>query len=183
VELAETAEKAGFDIFWYCQDLFKRDAWIVLTAAAMSTERIGLGTAIVNPYTSHVSEIAMRAATLQELSGGRFHLGIGVGAPETLEWAGIHVSRPVAGLVQAVKELKRLFSNELDVTREKAFLRFDYGRYNIPIYIGGQGKRLAHLMGSWVTAAYHSSSPLKPRAGFFTGSVKGPKRFQEMFQV
>jgi 5,10-methylenetetrahydromethanopterin reductase len=147
VELAETAEKAGFDIFWYCQDLFKRDAWIVLSAAAMSTERIGLGTAIVNPYTSHVSEIAMRAATLQELSGGRFHLGIGVGAPETLEWAGIHVSKPVTGLVQAVKELKLLFSNELDGTREKAFLRFDYGRYNIPIYIGGQGKRLAHLMG------------------------------------
>jgi len=148
VELAETAEEAGFDIFWYCEDLFKRDAWIVLTAAAMSTERIGLGTAIVNPYTSHVSEIAMRAATLQELSGGRFHLGIGVGAPETLEWAGIHVSKPVAGLVQAVKELKQLFSNELADIREKAILRFDYGGYKIPIYIGGQGKRLAHLMGT-----------------------------------
>ena len=147
VELAETAEEAGFDIFWYCEDLFKRDAWIVLSAAAMSTERIGLGTAIVNPYTSHVSEIAMRAATLQELSGGRFHLGIGVGAPETLEWAGIHVNKPVAGLVQAVKELRQLFTHELTDMGEKAVLRFDYGRHNIPIYIGGQGKRLAHLMG------------------------------------
>jgi 5,10-methylenetetrahydromethanopterin reductase len=182
VELAETAEEAGFDIFWYCEDLFKRDAWIVLSAA-MSTERIGLGTAIVNPYTSHVSEIAMRAATLQELSGGRFHLGIGVGAPETLGWAGIHVSKPVAGLVQAVKELRQLFSKELADMGEKAVPRFDYGRYNIPIYIGGQGKRLAHLMGELGDGGLPLLVPLKPWVSFFTGSVRVLKRCQGMFQV
>ncbi len=148
VELSVLAEGAGFDVFWYCEDLFKRDGWIVLTAAAEATEKLGLGTSIVNPYTSHIAEIAMRAATLQELSGGRFHLGIGVGAPETLKWAGVHVERPVAGLVEAVKRLRLLLTGQHLESSPKAFLRFDYGGQAVPIYIGGQGRKLAYLMGA-----------------------------------
>lgn len=110
MELAQLAEEVGFDVFWYCEDLFKRDAWIVLTAVAEATERMRLGTAIVNPYASHFSELAMRAATLQELSGGRFILGIGPGAPETLAWAGVHVSKPIQGLVKAVTQLRELLN-------------------------------------------------------------------------
>src|SRR5579862_3269047 len=82
VELARLAEQAGFDVIWYCHDLFLRDAWVTLTAVAAATSRIQLGTCIVNPFTDDPAEIAMHAATLQEYSEGRFILGIGPGEPK-----------------------------------------------------------------------------------------------------
>ena len=76
VALAQAAEAAGFDQFWVSNDLFLRSVPVILTAVAQATERIEIGTCVVNPYTMHPAEIAMLAATLDELSGGRFNLGI-----------------------------------------------------------------------------------------------------------
>ncbi|MDW8063597.1 MAG: LLM class flavin-dependent oxidoreductase [Candidatus Caldarchaeum sp.] len=143
VKHASQAEEAGFSVFWYCQDLFKRDAWIALSAAARSTSKIKLGTSIVNPYSSSIVEIAMRAATMQELSDGRFLLGIGPGAPETLRWAGIQVEKPVAGLAEAVKNLRKLLTEN---NRNTFGLKFNLP-HPVPIYVGGQGTRVAKLMG------------------------------------
>ncbi|HET7036011.1 MAG TPA: LLM class flavin-dependent oxidoreductase, partial [Thermomicrobiaceae bacterium] len=70
VQLARLAEEAGFDQFWVSHDLFLRSAPAILAAAAQATERIALGTCVLNPYTLHPAEIAMTAATLDELSGG-----------------------------------------------------------------------------------------------------------------
>ncbi len=81
VRWAVLAESLGFDNFWYCHDLMKRDAWVTLTAVAAATSRIRVGTCIVNPFTSSPAEIAMHAASLQEYSEGRFVLGIGPGDP------------------------------------------------------------------------------------------------------
>jgi alkanesulfonate monooxygenase SsuD/methylene tetrahydromethanopterin reductase-like flavin-dependent oxidoreductase (luciferase family) len=61
-------------------DLFLRSVWVILSHAATVTRRIQLGTCIVNPHTLHPAEIAMAAATLDDLSGGRFNLGISSGA-------------------------------------------------------------------------------------------------------
>ena len=72
VALARAAEAAGFDQFWVSHDLFLRSSAVILTAVAGATERIGIGTCILNPYTIHPAEIAMFAATLDEWSGGRF---------------------------------------------------------------------------------------------------------------
>ncbi|MDX2141018.1 MAG: LLM class flavin-dependent oxidoreductase, partial [Chloroflexota bacterium] len=84
VRLAQAAEAAGFDQFWVSDDLFLRSAPVILTAVALATTRIEIGTCIVNPYTLHPGEMAMMAATLDEVSGGRFNLGISSGAPEFL---------------------------------------------------------------------------------------------------
>src|SRR5256884_198345 len=78
--LAEAAERAGFDQLWVSNDLFLRSAPVLAGALAARTGRIGLGIAIMNPYSVHVSELAMAAATVQEVSGGRFLLGLGAGA-------------------------------------------------------------------------------------------------------
>jgi len=86
VKLAVLAERHGLECVWYCQDLFQRDAWVFLTAAATHTKRIDLGTGVVNPYTVNPAELAMHAATLDEYSGGRVRLGISVGAVEFLRW-------------------------------------------------------------------------------------------------
>ena len=62
---------------------------MLLAAAATATSRIMLGTGILNPYSAHPVELAMHAATLQELSGGRALLGLAAGAAEFLQLAGI----------------------------------------------------------------------------------------------
>src|SRR5215211_6012139 len=100
--LARAAEAAGFDQFWVSDDLFLRSAWVILSAVAQATERIRLGTCIVNPYTMHVSELAMAAATLDELSGRRFLLGLAAGAADFLGWVGIEQEHPRAAVAESI---------------------------------------------------------------------------------
>ena len=97
VALAQAAEAAGFDQFWVSNDLFLRSVPVILTAVAQATERIEIGTCVVNPYTMHPAEIAMLAATLDEVSGGRFNLGIAAGGSELLKWVNIAHERPLGG--------------------------------------------------------------------------------------
>jgi len=151
--LARAAEAAGFDQFWVSDDLFLRSAWVVLSAVAQATERIGLGTCIVNPYTMHVSEIAMAAATLDELSGGRFLLGLSAGAADFLGWVGIEQERPLAAVTESVAVLRRLLSGErasfdgrfLRGWTDQAYMRFP--TRPIPIYIGALGPRMLEATG------------------------------------
>ena len=94
VALAQAAEAAGFDQFWVSNDLFLRSAPVILAAVAGATSRIELGSCILNPYTIHPSEIAMLAATLDELSGNRFNLGLAAGAADFLAWVGLPIPAP-----------------------------------------------------------------------------------------
>ena len=96
VELARLAESLEFDQIWVSNDLFFRAAPVLLAAAAAATSRIALGTCVLNPYSLHPAEIAMTAVTLQELSGGRFLLGLAAGAEDFLGWAGIDRRRSAA---------------------------------------------------------------------------------------
>ena len=153
VRWAQLAEDLGFDDFWYCQDLMKRDAWVALTAVAAATKTIRVGTCIVNPFTSSPAEIGMGAATLQEFSAGRFVLGIGPGDPPYQGWVGLRQSQPRTGLAEAVTILRRLFCGEQVDFEGSVFqwrgakLRMPIPAQPIPIYIGGQGPRVLELMG------------------------------------
>lgn len=155
VRLTVLAERQGLECVWYCQDLFKRDAWVFLTAAATNTERIDLGTGIVNPYTVNPAELAMHAATLDEYSGGRFRLGISVGAVEFLRWVGLEAQRPITAMRESVELIRRLMRGEhvehdgrifRGWTRE-AYMRFKPLRDKIPIYLGAQRRRMLQLIG------------------------------------
>lgn len=155
VRRAQLAEALGFDDIWYCHDLMKRDAWVALAAIAGATSRARIGTAIANPFTSSPAELAMRAATLQELSEGRFVLGIGPGDPPYLGWVGLRQERPRAGLAEAVAIIRALLSGQpipdgLQVYHgwdRSARLRMPLPATPVPIYIGGQGPRVLELMG------------------------------------
>jgi len=155
VRWAQLAESVGFDDFWYCQDLMQRDAWVALTAVAAATRRIRIGTAIANPFSASPAELAMRAATLQEFSNGRFVLGIGPGDPPTLDWAGLRQAKPLTGLREAVRLLRALLGGEeasLDGEvfrgwKSGARLRFPMPQPPVPIYIGGQGPRVLEFAG------------------------------------
>ena len=99
--LARAAEAAGFDQFWVSDDLFLYGVWPILASCATVTERIQLGTCIVNPYTMHPAEMAMQAIALDELSGGRALLGIGAGAGDFLGWVGLPQERPLTRMLDA----------------------------------------------------------------------------------
>ena len=155
VRWVQLAEAVGFDDFWYCQDLLQRDAWVVLTAAASATRRIRIGTAIANPFSSSPAEIAMRAASLQEHSEGRFVLGLGPGDPPYLDWIGLRQARPLTGLREAVRLIRALLRGEDAAFGGAVFqgwkpgtrLKFPLPVTPIPIYIGGQGPRVTEFMG------------------------------------
>jgi len=108
VGLAQAAERAGFDQFWVSNDLFLRSAPIILSAVVAATERIQIGTCILNPYTMNPSEIAMLAATLDELSGCRFNLGLAAGAADFLKWVGIPQVKPLAAMRETIAAIRAL---------------------------------------------------------------------------
>jgi 5,10-methylenetetrahydromethanopterin reductase len=154
-ELARRAEQAGFDAFWVSDDLFLRSVWVILAAAARATERIQLGTCVVNPFTQHPAEIAMAAATLDELSGGRALLGISSGADDFLSWVGLRAERPLTAVSETIAALRRLFDGDrchpegefLSGWTDAAYLRFSAPR-RIPIYVGAMSPRMLALIGS-----------------------------------
>jgi alkanesulfonate monooxygenase SsuD/methylene tetrahydromethanopterin reductase-like flavin-dependent oxidoreductase (luciferase family) len=85
-DLAKTAEEAGWDGFFVWEPVWGVDAWVALTAAAMRTERIRLGTMLTPLSRMRPWKLASETATLDNLSGGRVILSVGLGAIET-GWA------------------------------------------------------------------------------------------------
>ena len=153
VELAQLAEAQGFDQFWVSGDLFFRSAPVILTAIALNTNRIGIGSCVLNPYTMNPAEIAMLAATLDEASNGRFLLGISAGAAEFLGWIGLRHHKPLGALRESVSAIRRLLNGERAACdgefltwSDDAYLRFAVKR-DIPIYIGGMGPKMLALAG------------------------------------
>ena len=147
VAMARLAEAAGFDQFWVSHDLFWRSSAVILTAVALATERIELGTCILNPYTQHPSEIAMLAASLDEVSGGRFNLGISAGAEEFMRWVGIDYDRPWTTTRDAILAINAVMIGEqAEGWGPEAHLRFGE-RKHIPVYLGATSPRMLGLAG------------------------------------
>ncbi|HEY3291495.1 MAG TPA: LLM class flavin-dependent oxidoreductase [Anaerolineae bacterium] len=82
-DFASEAERAGWDGFFVWEPVWGVDAWISLTAAAMRTERIRLGTMISPLSRMRPWKLASEAATLDNLTGGRVILSVGLGAVDT----------------------------------------------------------------------------------------------------
>ena len=153
VRLAQRAEAAGFDQFWVSNDLFLRSCPVILSAVATATRTIEIGTCIVNPYTLNPAEIAMLAATLDELSGGRFNLGISAGSGDFLAWVGIDANQPRTAVVESVQAIRRLLAGERAAVEGKflhwtdeTYLRFPVQR-RIPIYIGAMSPKMLGEIG------------------------------------
>jgi F420-dependent oxidoreductase-like protein len=96
---AQAAERLGYESIWTSQLPDARDASLVLAAYAAATKRIGLGSGVLPIYTRHPTAMAQMAATLDEMSGGRFILGIGISHKVTVEsmW-GMHLDSPLTAM-------------------------------------------------------------------------------------
>ncbi|RIK40128.1 MAG: 5,10-methylene tetrahydromethanopterin reductase [Chloroflexi bacterium] len=154
VTLAQTAEAVGFDQFWLSNDLFLRSALVILPLIAQATRRIQIGSGILNPYTVHPAELAMFAATMDEVSGNRFNLGLAAGAADFLKWVGIEQTAPLALLAETVDAIRRLQAGERVAIQGQA-LRWGGEAYlraaaprRTPIYIGALGPRMLALAGA-----------------------------------
>lgn len=153
IALAQAAEVAGFDQFWVSNDLFLRSDIPILTAVALATERIHVGTGILNPYTIHPAEMAMLAATMDEISGNRFLLGIAAGAGDFLDWVGLEQTSPLAAMRETIQAVRGLLAGERVALNgrflrwnEEAYLRFAAPRVT-PIYLGAMGPKMLALAG------------------------------------
>lgn len=153
VELAVAAEAAGFESFWTNEDI-GFDSIAVLAAASQHTRDISLGTAIVNVYNRSAMQLAMAAATLDQLSSGRLILGLSVGHhPWNDLGHGIPVERPLGRLREYVDFLRKATSG-LPFTHDgRTFagvdtqLHFDPVRPRIPIHVAGERPRIIALAG------------------------------------
>ena len=106
VELAQRAEAAGFDSV-YTVEFFNRNGLVRLGAISQATDRIRLGSAIANTFTRTPPLIGSAALDIDELSGGRFVLGLGSGTRRmNEEWYGIPFSKP-ASRIRELAELLR----------------------------------------------------------------------------
>jgi 5,10-methylenetetrahydromethanopterin reductase len=159
VALAQAAEAAGFDQYWVSNDLFLRSGPVILAAVAQATRRLEIGTGILNPYTLHPGEIAMLAATLDELSGSRFNLGVAAGAGEFLKWVGMAQETPLAAVRETILAVRALLAGERAALggrflrwTEEAYLRFPAPRVT-PIYVGAMGPKMLELTGELADGA------------------------------
>src|SRR5919201_715904 len=94
--LVGLAERLGFDSIWSAE-AYGSDAVTILAWAGARTERIGLGTAIMQIPARTPAATAMTAITLDHLSGGRFRLGLGMSGPQVVEgWHGGPYGKPLS---------------------------------------------------------------------------------------
>lgn len=151
--LAQAAEEAGFDQFWISHDLFLRSASAILPLVARATTKIEIGSCIFNPYTINPAELAMFAATMDEVSGNRFNLGLAAGAKEFLHWIGLKQDLPLAAMRETIDAVRRLLAGDVAEVngdflqwRSEAYLRFPPPRVT-PIYVGAMGPKMLALAG------------------------------------
>ncbi|HEY3747892.1 MAG TPA: LLM class F420-dependent oxidoreductase [Pseudonocardiaceae bacterium] len=94
--LAVEAERLGYAVVW-AAEAYGSDAATVLAWVAAQTQRVDVGSAILQIPARTPAMTAMTAATLDTLSGGRFRLGLGVSGPQVSEgWHGVRFDKPLA---------------------------------------------------------------------------------------
>ncbi len=112
LRLAVLAEELGYTAFQVAEG-WGYDAGVLLTEIATRTSRIGLGTGVLNVWGRSPASIAMLATSLQEVSGGRFTLGLGAGSPQLAE--GLHdvpFRAPVRRLGAVAQQVRGLLAGE-----------------------------------------------------------------------
>src|ERR1017187_10082078 len=116
VETVLEAERLGFDSVWTAE-AYGSDALMPLAWWGAATERMKLGTAIVQISARTPAAPAMAAKTLAPLSGGRMILGLGVSGPQVVEgWYGQPFAKPLARMREYIGLLRQIWARKGPVT-------------------------------------------------------------------
>jgi alkanesulfonate monooxygenase SsuD/methylene tetrahydromethanopterin reductase-like flavin-dependent oxidoreductase (luciferase family) len=153
VEYARLAEELGYASI-LCSHIAARDSFTLLAGLAMATERIHLGTAVAPIYHRSPASMAQTAATLDELSGGRFRLGLGTGHRVTMGgWHGQEIGKPVPEMREYLAIVRAILAGEQPPRGERwhsnfAFMGFT-PRADIPIHLAGLSPAMLRFAGEY----------------------------------
>ncbi|MGE0862155.1 MAG: TIGR03619 family F420-dependent LLM class oxidoreductase [Gammaproteobacteria bacterium] len=198
VAIAVEAEQLGYDSGWVSEHLFHasyvaarlgnrpyHEALVVLTAVATLTERLRLGTSVLVLPWHHPARLAKQIASLDQLSGGRVVLGVGV-AQTPDEFANLGVPYATRGAVtdDAIRALRALWSEDVP-TYDGEHFRFEGLRFapkprqaRLPILIGGNSpralRRVRELGDAWhaMSLSVDEVRAAMPGTGGKPGSIR-----------
>ena len=176
VQVAQAAERVGFDSIWVAES-WGNDAFTYLAWVAAHTHRVRLGTGVVQIAARTPSATAMAAMTLDHLSGGRLILGLGVSGPQVVEgWYGRPSDKPLARTREYVEIIRRALRREGPLTNDGPLYPLPYRgegsvglgkplkimthplRSEIPIFFGAEGPKnvtqTAEIADGWLPLYY-----------------------------
>ena len=141
----QLAEDLGYDSFWV-PETWGYNVFPLITEMAKVTKRIKLATGIVNVFSRSPGLLAMSAYTMNEISDGRFILGVGTSGPKVVEgFHGVPFKRPLSQTRDVLKIVRGLLRGEsldrLDATmaRYRPFtLAAGKGEAHVPIYVAAR---------------------------------------------
>ncbi len=126
IDLVREADRLGVHAVWTAE-AYGSDAVTPLAWLGALTERIKLGTAIMQMPGRTPANAAMTAMTLNQLSGGRFLLGLGLSGPQVVEgWHGVSYAQPLARTREYVEIVRRIFRRESPLTFEGRHYQIPY---------------------------------------------------------
>jgi probable F420-dependent oxidoreductase len=151
LEIASGAERLGYTDAW-SYEVAGGDGFSPLGWLAARTERMRLGISLVPAFTRPPALLAMSCAALQQISGGRFVLGLGSSSPTVVgDWMGLQHGRPRTRVRETVEALQRILSGE-KTTYEGATLAVRDFRLALepsptPVMLGALGPKMFALAG------------------------------------
>ncbi len=150
------AEQKGFEAVWQAESRLVRDAIVPMAAYAAVTNRIKVGSGVINNWTRNIGLLAATFLTLDDLAPNRILCGIGAWWDPLAKNVGIERRKPLSAMRETVTVLRRLLNMER-VTFHGEFIHVEgieldvvYGRRaprNVPILIGATGDQMMELAG------------------------------------
>ena len=156
IEFAKYAEDRGFEAVWQADSRLVREASIPMAAFAATTEKIKIGSGVVDVWTRNPARLASMFATLDDLAPGRILCGLGAWWDPLATKVGVSRNRPLKAMREVVTAVRALLANET-VTFDGEFVQLDGVELDyvyqerkpkdVPIYIGATGMKMMELSG------------------------------------
>ncbi|MFD6755956.1 LLM class F420-dependent oxidoreductase [Micromonospora gifhornensis] len=190
--LAQEADRLGYSVVW-AAEAYGSDSPSMLAWMAGQTQRIDIGSAVMQIPARTPAMTAMTAATIDTLSGGRFRLGLGVSGPQVSEgWHGVRFGKPLARTREYVDIVKMAVARK-EVSYDGQFytlplpdgpgkalrLGFHPPREEIPIYLAAVGPKNLELAGEiadgWLAIFYAPEYAQEQLASVAAGRARAGK--------
>ncbi|NLC12914.1 MAG: LLM class flavin-dependent oxidoreductase, partial [Chloroflexi bacterium] len=156
LEIVKYAEDKGFHSVWQAESRLVRDAIVPMAAYAAVTEKIKVGSAVINNWTRNIGLLASTFLTMDDLAPNRIICGIGAWWDPLAKNVGIDRTKPLKAMEETITILRRLLNME-NVTFDGEFVHVNgieldvvHGRReprNVPIYIGATGGKMIEMTG------------------------------------
>jgi 5,10-methylenetetrahydromethanopterin reductase len=156
IELVRYAEAQGFDAVWQADSRLVRDAVVPMAAFGATTDRIKIGSGVIDCWTRNPARLASTFSTLDDLAPGRMICGLGAWWDPLAAKVGIDRARPLKVMREVVEAVRGLLNNET-VTMDGYHVHLDGVELDyvhqerrpkdVPIYIGATGMQMMELTG------------------------------------